>query len=190
MDRRHFLITLGMSALLLGQAQSAPQAAVIKDAQKMLDEYANGKALYDAGQYREAFRVFLPLAKAGFPQAKMSIAYQYEQGQGVMLNPGQAMRWYQSAADDGLPAAIIALGIAYREGLWVQRNLVLSYALFITANTIAPGKANDALSRAVAESLTTEQKRLGKKLASKMKPGHGAITRIMKQAQRIGMPIL
>lgn len=184
------VIALLLGLLPFGQAVADASGGEKLTSEVMLDRYANAKALYDAGQYRASFPIFLQLAKAGFPQAKMSLAYQYERGQGVFPNPNQAKYWYQSAADDGLPAAVIALGLNYREGHLVRRNPVLSYALFLTASKLSPGKATMALAEAVAEMLSPEQKRLGRQLANRMKPGHGAISRTIVQAQKIGRPIL
>ncbi|RMG32511.1 MAG: sel1 repeat family protein [Gammaproteobacteria bacterium] len=196
MDRRRTAAWLLALACLNGLPSLAPGGEAMPaqptetTAEAILAEYARGKALYEAGRYRESFPIFERLAKAGFPQAKMSLAYQYEKGQGVFPNPGQAKRWYLRAANDGLPAAIIALAFQYREGKWVKRNPVLSYALFLVAQRLTPGPAADAMVKAAAEWLSDDQKRLGERLAREMQPGQGAISRIIQQAEKIGEPVL
>lgn len=172
-----------------GYAATTPDAPVLTP-EAMTVMYAEARQYYEAKQYGEAFKRFRALARRGFPQAKMSMAYQYEKGLGVMPNRRKAYEWYLSAADDGLPAALIALGIKYREGGLVQRNPVLAYALFLTANTIHPGQVALGLAQAVVETLDAEQKALGERLAKRMASGHGSISRTIRESEKIGRPVL
>lgn len=178
--------------LLIGQAnvRAADIAPTTSGPEALAKRYEAGRILYQSGHYIKAFSIFKELAEQGVPQAKMSLAYQYEKGQGVFPNPRQALYWYQSAADDGMIAAIIDLGLKYREGKLVRRNPVLAYALFLVVDRLSPGQASTALVKAVEEGLTKEQKRLGRQLAARMKPGQGAISRTIEQAQKIGSPVL
>lgn len=191
---KHYHAAIAVVAVCLclsgqGYTDTSPDAPVLTP-EAMTAMYAEARQYYEANQYKESFKRFRVLAVRGFPQAKMSIAYQYEKGLGVMPNRRKAYEWYLSAADDGLPAALIAIGIKYREGDLVQRNSVLSYALFLAANKIHPGQVTRGLAQAVSETLDAEQKALGERLAKRMVSGRGAISRTIRESEKIGTPVL
>ena len=63
-------------------------------------------------------------ANAGKPEAQYQLALLYESGEKVDLNPGEAIRWYTSAANKGLKEAQYRLGIAYLHGTGVPQNII------------------------------------------------------------------
>jgi TPR repeat protein len=63
-------------------------------------------------------------ANAGKPEAQYQLALLYESGDKVDLNPGEAIRWYTSAANKGLKEAQYRLGIAYLHGSGVPQNII------------------------------------------------------------------
>lgn len=184
------LLLLGLAAAPAGAAENDPNESIEAQAHRLMQEYAQGRALYDAGRYREAFVHFLSVARQGLPQAKMSVAYQYEKGLGVMPTPRKAMSWYLSAADDGYVAAWIRLALAYRDGDITRQNAVLGYALGLAANRFAPNPTTTALVSALREGLTMDQARLAERIAAKLQSKKGAISHMIHEAERIGTPNL
>ena len=61
-------------------------------------------------------------AAAGNAYAMTRVGYLYAAGAGVAANPGEAIRWYQMAADLGDPIAAHNLGRAYALGNGVQQD--------------------------------------------------------------------
>ena len=53
---------------------------------------------FKSGDYATAYRLFLPQAEQGDPQAQMHIGWMYEQGRGVPQDYGKAYSWYTIAA--------------------------------------------------------------------------------------------
>jgi hypothetical protein len=73
--------------------------------------------------FANAARLAKPLAEGGERIAQRMLGQLYANGTGVPRNPAEAVRWYQKAADQNLPAAEEALGIAYETGTGIGKNL-------------------------------------------------------------------
>lgn len=58
----------------------------------------------------------------GEPMAPYLIATWYEEGRGVIRNDGEALRWYQRAAELGNALACLHLSMVYSRGLLGQRK--------------------------------------------------------------------
>jgi TPR repeat protein len=74
-----------------------------------------GTAAYRRGDYREAMRLWLPLAENGDSRAQSQVAYLYERGLGVGKDWSVAADWYRKAADKGNPYARCSLGLLYEK---------------------------------------------------------------------------
>lgn len=66
---------------------------------------------------QEAFKVLSDEALKGNGQAMLNLGVLYERGYGVARHMGQALFWYQKAADKGLPQGYYNLGVAHEIGL-------------------------------------------------------------------------
>lgn len=117
-------------------AQAAPSVAVAAS-----DAFAEGVKAFDAGRSEEAFRLWLPLAKEGRPQAQFNIAFLYEKGLGVAKSDVEAARWYLAAAERGDVTAQLKVGDLYRAGTGVTRDPDKAASWFEQA---AKGSARDA----------------------------------------------
>ena len=84
--------------------------------------FDEGVAAYERGDYQTAFREFMPLAVAGDPSAQANIGLMYANGQGVLQNDPEAVRWYRMAADQGNAIAQSNLGTMYQFGRGVLQN--------------------------------------------------------------------
>jgi len=70
----------------------------------------------EAGNYAEAFRLYLPLAKRGVAAAQSTVGSMLCNGLGVEQDTRQGLEWYLRAADQGLPLAFHNLGTLYMVG--------------------------------------------------------------------------
>jgi TPR repeat protein len=58
----------------------------------------SGIEAYENQDYAEAFRLLIPLAQAGNPQAQCYVASMYQGGLGVPVDGPMAVEWYRKAA--------------------------------------------------------------------------------------------
>jgi len=77
----------------------------------------DGVAAYDAGDYREALRIFRPLAERGNAEAQYYLGLMYEKGNGVSKDKERMRTWYTRAADGGHAKAQYKLAVGYAFGL-------------------------------------------------------------------------
>ena len=85
------------------------------------------------GDAAGAVRIFRPLAAAGDVNAQYNLAVMYEQGHGVARDPAQAALWYRKAADRGMPAAMVNLGVLMMSTVRAPADLVPVYRWFAIA---------------------------------------------------------
>jgi TPR repeat protein len=89
-----------------------------------------GMAALDNGDYANAFKEFLPLAKNGDLTAAIQIGLLYHEGKGVKQDYARAMDWYLKAFKGRKGDAFNNIGVMYRDGLGVEKNVDIAYALF------------------------------------------------------------
>lgn len=71
---------------------------------------------YRKGDFAEAYRLWLPRAQAGEPEAQYRIGVLFDNGEGVDKDLDQALIWYRRAADGGYPDAQYAMGVHLERG--------------------------------------------------------------------------
>lgn len=79
-------------------------------------DYQDGVDAYQSGDFRKAMAEWLPLAEGGDAVAQNSVGALYDHGLGVDEDDTEAARWYQMAADQGLPLAMRNLAGMYAGG--------------------------------------------------------------------------
>ncbi len=156
---RRFLCILAMIVAI------APNISFADDMKKAL-------AAYQAGRYKEAFKIWLPLAQKKDANAQFNLGLLYRNGYGVKQNDRKALTWFSHAAQQGLLDAQYNTGLMYMEGRGVavskieafnwwelaaskghagaQHNLAVLYAYGI-ATTIDTKKALDLWRRSAAQ---------------------------------------
>jgi TPR repeat protein len=72
---------------------------------------------YQRGDYASAYKLMRPLAERGDPEAIARLGDMYAFGRGVGEDPRQAERWWRSAAEKGVTAAMANLATLYARGL-------------------------------------------------------------------------
>ncbi len=97
-------------------------------------EFEAGNEAYAKRDYETAFNAWLPLAKAGDPQAQNNIGFMYRKGRGVPASHVEAVKWYRRAAEQGFAEAMTNLGFMLDEGFGVKQDFVESYKWFLIAS--------------------------------------------------------
>lgn len=89
-------------------------------------DYQTGVDAYYKGDFKAAYDAWLPLAEAGDAVAQNSLGALYDHGLGVMEDNAEAARWYEAAAQQGLPLAMRNLANQYATGHGVAYDLDLA----------------------------------------------------------------
>ncbi len=90
-----------------------------QEAVKNLQAYA----LYKAGNYDEARRMWEELAELGNTTALVNLSNLFQQGQGVTEDQKKAMDYVAKAAELGDARAQYELGLAYEKGAVLERDI-------------------------------------------------------------------
>ena len=104
MLKRLILLVMTLATVTLTSAQDAKQL------------YQEGKALYDAQKYDQAFPKLLKSAEKGNKKAQYRVGRCYDKGRGVAKDKKTAFKWYQKSADQDYAKAQLAVGKAYMKG--------------------------------------------------------------------------
>jgi len=62
------------------------------------ENYADGMSAYEAGDFKTAREIFLPMAEEGEHEAQYALGVMYQDGDGLAKDEIQAARWYREAA--------------------------------------------------------------------------------------------
>jgi TPR repeat protein len=65
------------------------------------DDYQDATDAYQRKDYKEGFRLWLPLAEQGTAQAQFNIGIMYEEELEVLQDYKEALRWYRFSAEQG-----------------------------------------------------------------------------------------
>ena len=103
---KNFRIVKGLTRCLLGVVFVGIISGCVRSG--MLTEGIHSFKLQD---YRRAFVLLMPVAKAGNPDAQYAIGYMYYYAEGVVEDRKKAWFWISCAAKAGQPDAIVALKI-------------------------------------------------------------------------------
>jgi TPR repeat protein len=133
----------------LAQTPSGPEASqpAASSAAASAGAFAEGVKAFDAGRKEEAFRLWMPLATQGIPQAQFNIAFMYEKGLGVARSDAEAAHWYLAAAERGDVTAQSKIGNLYEAGVGVAKDLdkaAFWYAQAAKGNAKDPEAARQA----------------------------------------------
>jgi hypothetical protein len=123
---------------------------------------------YDRSNYSTALKVWLPTAQGGDKVAQTNVGEIYEKGLGTAPDDASAALWYQKAADQGYPRALINLGFLYEQGLGVAKDQANALKLYRKAagleGSINLDGAPAAASREELDSLRKELERTRQEL--------------------------
>ena len=91
-------------------------------------DYEDAVAVYGAGDYQKALRLFKSFAERGDARAQYSLGVMYDFGRGVPKDYAKAVHWYRKAAEQGYVFAQSNLGVMYYQGKGVLEDYVQAYA--------------------------------------------------------------
>lgn len=84
-----------------------------------------------ANDYQTAIEGFIPYATKGDDKAMLSLGFMYHVGnENFKKNPEKAYYWYLKATEKENPTAFNNIGVLYRDGIFVKRDLSMAWALF------------------------------------------------------------
>jgi uncharacterized protein len=141
------LLVLAVAGLTLSDA--APSCA---------QSLQQGVAAFNRRDYRQASRVFIPLAERGDRAAQTYLGYLFETGRGVPRNYTEAAMWYRRAAEQGDSLAQYSLGLLYDRGAGVPRDVVEAAKWLELSTAGAPLTAREARVR-IRDAVTTKMTR-------------------------------
>ena len=95
--------------------------------------YGKGAYYFSQGDYKNAFKIWLPLAQKGNPAAQYSVALLYDQGHGVTKNKAETLKYLQLAVNQDLPDAQYYLAMKYYYGLSIKKDYSKTRELLIKA---------------------------------------------------------
>ncbi len=81
-----------------------------------------GYQSYLKGDYRAAYKEWMPLAELGDAEAQYNIGVLFDEGAGVDQDLVAAADWYHRAGEQGFMDAQTNLGIMYYHGQGIDRN--------------------------------------------------------------------
>ena len=109
--------------------------------------YEEGKALYDAKNYKAAIAKLKPAAEKGHKKAQYRLGRCYDKGHGVAENDKLAVQWYSKAAAQGHAKSMYQLGKCYKNGEGVTKDIKKAVELFKKAADKGNGDAQLALAK-------------------------------------------
>jgi uncharacterized protein len=84
--------------------------------------FDEGLAAANKGDFKTALREWLPLAKQGDGKAQIEIGLMYSNGEGVLQDDMEAVKWYRLAADQGHALGQSNMGFMYSKGRGVPQD--------------------------------------------------------------------
>jgi hypothetical protein len=87
-------------------------------------------AAQDRGDHVTAGKEFQKLADKGDPRAMMELGLMHHTGENIKQDFGKALDWYLKAFEKDFGEAYNNIGVMYRDGLSVETNRPIAYALF------------------------------------------------------------
>ena len=109
------------------------------------DDFQDGLDAYQKKDYKEAVKLFLPLAEQGNADAQSNLGFMYEKGQGVPQDYKEAVRLYRLSAEQGNAGAQYNLGTMYDQGLGVPQDYKEAVKWFRLAAEQGDAKAQNNL---------------------------------------------
>ncbi|MCR5131763.1 MAG: sel1 repeat family protein [Prevotella sp.] len=109
--------------------------------------YTEGKALYDAKNYTQAFPKLKAAAEKGHKKAQYRLGRCYDKGNGVAEDDKQAFIWYSKAAAQGNAKAQYQVGKCYKNGEGVAKDQAKAFQYFSKAAKQGNGDAQLALGK-------------------------------------------
>ena len=122
--KRHLKLIATLAAILLSTS------AIAQGTESL---YRQGKSLYDAKNYKQAFPKLKAAAEKGHKKAQYRVGLCYDKGRGVAEDDAQAVAWYQKSAAQDYAKAQYQLGKCYKNGEGISKDEKKAVELFMKA---------------------------------------------------------
>lgn len=109
--------------------------------------YEEGKKLYEAKKYADAFPKLKAAAEKGHKKAQYQLGRCYDKGRGTAENDQLAFQWYEKSANQGYAKAQYQLGDCYKDGDGVKKDKKKAFELFKKAAAQENADAEYALGK-------------------------------------------
>ena len=119
-------------------------------------DFAKGVAAYQAGDYRTALAQWMPLARVGDARAQNFLGFMYDNGEGVLEDDVEAVRWYRLASEQGSAKAQYGLGVMFANGEGVPQSNVYAHMWWNLAAASGDRKASQNKS-IIASQMTSQE---------------------------------
>ncbi len=88
-----------------------------------ITDFNDGVNAYQKGDYKTAFNEWKPLAEQGDARAQYNLGLMHANGEGMLRDEKEAVKWYRKAAEQGDAEAQYNLGLMY-DKLWDLKEAV------------------------------------------------------------------
>ena len=136
--KRHLKLLATLAAILLSTS------AIAQGTESL---YRQGKSLYDAKNYKQAFPKLKAAAEKGHKKAQYRVGLCYDKGRGVAEDDAQAVAWYQKSAAQDYAKAQYQLGKCYKNGEGIAKDEKKAVELFKQAAEQDNGDAQYQLAK-------------------------------------------
>ena len=139
-------------------------------------DYDKGLEAFEAGYYANALVYWRPLAEQGDEKAQSRLGLMYYEGQGVVQDGKEAVKWYRLAAEQGNAKAQSNLGKMYARGQGVIQDNVYAHMWFnIAASNGNEGavKFRDGVAGMMTVSQLEKERELARECVKKNYKGCG-----------------
>lgn len=158
MDKIIYLFLILIFSFFLSACNKGEKYMIENDVDSTEMKINIANAYYLADDFERAFLLYREAANIGDLFAQYMLAEMYFNGEGVQQNYETAIYWYKKSVDINSDhpyppeQALVQLGNCYKDGIGVEKNLVLSYAYYKIAQKIGLSDGtwvdyNDILSR-------------------------------------------
>jgi TPR repeat protein len=130
-----------MWLFLMGYAAFSLSVVSVADTSDEKPAIELGVEATQRGDFGAAFKLFLPLAEAGDPEAQHNLAMLYRAGRGVEKDLAVSARWFRRAAEQGVADAQYYLGHLYDTGEGVQQSAQYAFVWYRKAAEQGQGLA-------------------------------------------------
>ena len=94
------------------------------------DDLQDGLYAVQRGDFKTAYKLWLPLAEQGNARAQANLGKMYAGGAGVPQDYKEAEKWIRLAAEQGYQLAQYNLGLMYEKGKGVSQDYALAHMWF------------------------------------------------------------
>jgi len=125
------------------------------------DEYEQGIAAYESGDYNKAFNLIKLSAESGVAKSQLILSTMYRRGLGVEKDEYEGFYWCKKAAEQEVLEAKFHLGLMYMEGEGVSEDEEEAVKWLWDAASLGYPQATEILQYVFSEEFDIEAANIG-----------------------------